>query len=281
VHAVVVQRHVLVRPVAEPARVTVRPEHHGRRGVHERQPRPPAGRLRLGPGPGELLHLHRVEVEVQPRHPRLVGRERPRPPAVPTPVPLPALEVRRRRQRPQDHRPVEPGPREHAERGAERHAQRVAQRPVGDARDQAVVAPHDADAPPAGLVEHGRPGEPGRRRQDHAVEARDGVAPRRVRLVQVDVPHVAPRVRLVPPDQERRPEDGHGEVVRLVAHRPELWVRRRRDVFGVRHLQTVPIIYCSAQIVKCCDASMQLEGKEPAKANSKWINAEAPWTGGT
>jgi len=43
----------------------------------------------------------------------------------------------------------------------------------------------------------------------------------------------------VPPDQERRPEDGHGEVVRLVAHRPELWIRRRRDVFGVRHLQTV------------------------------------------
>jgi hypothetical protein len=178
VHAVVVQRHVLVRPVAVPARVPVRPEQHRRHGVHEQQPRPRARGFRLRLRPGVLLHLRRVEVEVQPRHARLVGRVRPRPPAVAALVPLPALEVRRRRQRPHDRRPAEP---------RDERAERRAEREVRHPGDEAVVAADDAAA---GVVEHGAPGEPVRRREDDVVGARDPGQPGVVRLVEVEVPQI-------------------------------------------------------------------------------------------
>ncbi|KAB8102076.1 hypothetical protein EE612_033296, partial [Oryza sativa] len=234
VHAVVVQRHLLVRPVPVPARVPVRPRHHRRRRVHQQHPHRAPARRRRRLRPPELLHLRRVEVHVQPGHPRLARRGRPRAPAVAALVPLAALEVRRRRQRAHDHRAVEHAcGGERAQRGAERQGQGVAEGEVGDAREAAAVAADEA----AALVEHGRAVEPDPRGDDDVVEARHGGRPGGVRLVEVEVPHPAGGVRLVRRHEVRRPEDGDGEVVGLVPHRPELWIRRLGDFSRILHLQ--------------------------------------------
>ncbi|THU71861.1 hypothetical protein C4D60_Mb04t05980 [Musa balbisiana] len=235
VHAVVVHRHVLVRQVAVPAGVPVRPQQHRIRGVQQPEPDAP-----LPPFPlclPELLHLRHVHLEVDAVQSRLVAAERLLPHAVPPLVPLAVLEVRRR-VRPQEHRPPESFEAvENPERRPEHPPVAVVHGQVGDVRGQAVVATDEL----AALVEHGRPEKPVPGRHDHVVELRHLGGPVGVGLVQVQVEQASVRgtigVGFVGPYQERRPEAGDGEVVGGEVIASELLVLSEGGIHHVRHLQ--------------------------------------------
>lgn len=236
VHAVVVQGEVLLRrPAAVLAGVRVRAQYHRLRRVHQHHLHLDARRCPLRRR-REFLQLQLAEVALEALDPLLAAPGRRRPHAVTVlAVPLPAL-VLRWVHGAQQRSAAEPavGAGQRPQRGPRGHAQRVPRREVRDVGQLAVVAADE----PAGLVQYGRAVEPARRRHDDVVELRDARRPHVLRLVEVEVPEARVRrpvvVDLLVPDQVRRPEAGHGEVVlavvvhRVLAARPAR--RRLRDL---------------------------------------------------
>lgn len=136
--AIVGQRHFLLRPVAVPARVAVRPQQRCVGGVQQPELRPPRPR-----GFRILLHLRHVHLQAVAVQPRFVAPERPLAHAVAALVPLPVLKVRRREGAQEDEAPEISGSGEvveDPEGQPEGSPVAVVQGEVGDVGVEAVVA---------------------------------------------------------------------------------------------------------------------------------------------